>query len=122
MQQFNYTSGKNSTDSALIIDARDLLYTNNFDGFCIVSSDSDFTRLACRIRESGLLVYGFRERKTPESFVKDCDKFIYIEILKELEKELQSLSETVLVKEAKQVNKHAKKDLEKMVVNQIIVG
>lgn len=114
MQQFNYTSGKNSTDSALIIDAMDLLYTNNFDGFCIVSSDSDFTRLACRIRESGLLVYGFGERKTPESFVKACDKFIYIEILKELEKELQSLSETVLVKEEKQANKHAKKDLEKI--------
>lgn len=82
IQQFSYTSGKNSTDSALIIDAMDLLYSNTFDGFCIVSSDSDFTRLACRIRASGLFVYGFGEKKTPEPFVKACDKFIYIEIFK----------------------------------------
>src|SRR5690606_13381897 len=69
VQQFAYTRGKNSTDSAMIIDAMDLLYTNRFDGFCIVSSDSDFTRLASRIREAGLTVFGFGERKTPESFV-----------------------------------------------------
>ena len=81
IQQFSYTTGKNSTDSALIIDAMDLLYTQNFDGFCIVSSDSDFTRLACRIREAGLSVYGFGEQKTPEPFVKACDRFIYTEIL-----------------------------------------
>jgi len=81
IQQFSYTSGKNATDSALIIDAMDLLYTQNFNGFCIVSSDSDFTRLACRIREAGLGVYGFGESKTPEPFVKACDKFIYTEIL-----------------------------------------
>ncbi|WP_017713010.1 NYN domain-containing protein [Prochlorothrix hollandica] len=81
IQQFTYTSGKNATDSALIIDAMDLLYTGNFDGFCIVSSDSDFTRLATRIRESGLLVYGFGENKTPQPFVNACDKFIYTEIL-----------------------------------------
>src|SRR5574337_1888803 len=79
MQQFGYTRGKNSTDSALIIDAMDLLYSGRFDGFCIVSSDSDFTRLAGRIRESGLIVYGFGERKTPEPFVAACDKFIYVE-------------------------------------------
>ncbi|KAH7148197.1 NYN domain-containing protein [Dactylonectria macrodidyma] len=79
VQQFPYTHGKNATDSAMIIDAMDLLYTNRFDGFCIVSSDSDFTRLATRIRESGLVVYGFGERKTPAPFVKACDKFIYIE-------------------------------------------
>ena len=85
IQQFSYTSGKNSTDSALIIDAMDLLYTNNFNGFCIVSSDSDFTRLACRIRESGLIVYGFGEKKTPESFQKACDKFTYTENLEETE-------------------------------------
>lgn len=85
MQQFSYTSGKNSTDSALIIDAMDLLYTNNFNGFCIVSSDSDFTRLACRIRESGLIVYGFGEKKTPEPFQKACDKFTYTENLEETE-------------------------------------
>lgn len=84
MQQFAYTTGKNSTDSALIIDAMDLLYTQNFDGFCIVSSDSDFTRLASRIRESGLIVYGFGEKKTPEPFIKACDKFIYTEILGQL--------------------------------------
>jgi uncharacterized LabA/DUF88 family protein len=81
IQQFRYTVGKNATDSALIIDAMDLLYTQNFDGFCIVSSDSDFTRLASRIRESGLVVYGFGEKKTPESFVNACDKFIFTEIL-----------------------------------------
>lgn len=82
MQQFNYTTGKNATDSALIIDAMDLLYTGKFNGFCIVSSDSDFTRLAQRIRESGLSVYGFGERKTPKPFVQACDKFVYTEILR----------------------------------------
>lgn len=81
IQQFGYTRGKNATDSALIIDAMDLLYSERFDGFCIVSSDSDFTRLAGRLRESGLLVYGFGERKTPAPFVSACDKFIYTEIL-----------------------------------------
>lgn len=81
IQQFGYTTGKNATDSALIIDAMDLLYTQNFDGFCLVSSDSDFTRLASRIRESGLVVYGFGEKKTPEAFISTCDKFIYTEIL-----------------------------------------
>jgi uncharacterized LabA/DUF88 family protein len=81
MQQFRYTTGKNSSDSALIIDAMDLLHTRNFDGFCIVSSDSDYTRLACRIREAGLVVYGIGEKKTPEAFVRACDKFIYTEIL-----------------------------------------
>lgn len=82
MQQFSYTVGKNATDSALIIDAMDLLHEGKLDGFCLVSSDSDFTRLATRIRESGLTVYGFGERKTPEPFVSACDKFIYTEILK----------------------------------------
>jgi len=82
MQQFANTSGKNATDSALIIDAMDLLYTDKFDGFCIVSSDSDFTRLASRIRESGLTVYGFGERKTPEALTKACDKFIYMDVLR----------------------------------------
>ena len=83
IQQFNYTTGKNATDSALIIDAMDLLYTGRLDGFCIVSSDSDFTRLAARIREQGLTVYGFGERKTPTAFVAACDKFIYTENLGE---------------------------------------
>jgi len=82
IQQFAYTHGKNATDSAMVIDAMDLLYTENFDGFCLVSSDSDFTRLAARIRESGLLVYGFGERKTPSAFRSACDKFIYTEVLR----------------------------------------
>lgn len=87
IQQFGYTRGKNATDSALIIDAMDLLYTEKFDGFCLVSSDSDFTKLAARIRESGLVVYGFGERKTPEPFVVACDKFIYTEVLRQVEDE-----------------------------------
>lgn len=87
MQQFGYTVGKNSTDSAMIIDAMDMLYTEKFDGFCIVSSDSDFTRLALRIREAGLSVYGFGEKKTPKAFLAACDKFIYTENLR---KEKQS--------------------------------
>ena len=82
VQQFRYTTGKNATDSALIIDAMDLLHGGKVDGFCLVSSDSDFTRLATRIREAGLSVYGFGEKKTPEPFVKACDKFIYTEILR----------------------------------------
>jgi uncharacterized LabA/DUF88 family protein len=81
IQQFAYTTGKNATDAAMVIDAMDLLYSGRFDGFCIVSSDSDFTRLAARIRESGLTVYGFGERKTPKPFVAACDKFIYTENL-----------------------------------------
>jgi len=82
IQQYAYTKGKNATDSAMIIDAMDVLYTKNVDGFCIVSSDSDFTRLATRLREAGKQVYGIGEKKTPEPFVVACDKFIYIEILK----------------------------------------
>ncbi len=80
VQQFSYTTGKNATDSAMIIDAMDLLYTGNFSGFCLVSSDSDFTRLASRIRETGRQVYGFGERKTPRAFVTACDRFIYTEV------------------------------------------
>jgi uncharacterized LabA/DUF88 family protein len=83
IQQFAYTTGKNATDSAMIIDAMDLLYSEKLDGFCLVSSDSDFTRLAARLRESGLTVYGFGEKKTPRAFVSVCDKFIYTEILRE---------------------------------------
>lgn len=80
IQQFRYTTGKNATDSAMIIDAMDLLYTGPFGGFCLVSSDSDFTRLAARIRESGKRVYGFGEKKTPRAFVSACDRFIYTEV------------------------------------------
>ncbi|QQA78282.1 NYN domain-containing protein [Pectobacterium parmentieri] len=86
IQQFSYTTGKNSTDSSLIIDAMDLLHGGKLDGFCIVSSDSDFTRLATRIRESGLVVYGFGEKKTPDAFISSCDQFIYTEVLKPIAK------------------------------------
>jgi uncharacterized LabA/DUF88 family protein len=82
IQQYGYTSGKNSTDSAMIIDAMDILYSEKVNGFCLVSSDSDFTRLATRLREAGMQVFGIGEKKTPESFIVACDKFIYIEILK----------------------------------------
>ncbi len=92
IQQFRYTSGKNATDNAMIIDAMDLLYTGNFDGFCIVSSDSDFTKLASRIREAGLFVYGFGERKTPEAFVSACDKFIFTEVLRFKDEDSEKIS------------------------------
>ena len=82
IQQFRFTIGKNATDSALIIDAMDLLHGGKVEGFCLVSSDSDFTRLATRVREAGLAVYGFGEKKTPVAFVAACDKFIYTEILR----------------------------------------
>lgn len=87
IQQYAYTKGKNATDSAMIIDAMDVLYSEKVNGFCIVSSDSDFTRLATRLREAGKKVYGIGEKKTPEPFVVACDKFIYIEILKSQSKE-----------------------------------
>ena len=107
VQQFGYTRGKNATDSALIIDAMDLLYTGNFSGFCLVSSDSDFTRLASRIRESGLTVYGFGERKTPAPLVVACDKFIYTEVLTEGdedEKEARKRSSRELKSDTRLVN------------------
>jgi uncharacterized LabA/DUF88 family protein len=85
IQQFAYTKGKNATDSTLIIDAMDLLYAGKLDGFCIVSSDSDFTRLAARLKESGKQVYGFGEKKTPRPFVVACDRFIYTEVFTHVE-------------------------------------
>lgn len=84
IQQFAYSQGKNATDAAMIIDAMDLLYSQDFDGFCIVSSDSDFTKLASRLRESGMTVYGFGEKKTPKAFLSTCDKFIYTENLRKV--------------------------------------
>ena len=81
IQQYSYTQGKNASDSAMIIDAMDILYTGRVDGFCIISSDSDFTRLALRLREAGMKIIGMGEKKTPEPFIVACDKFIYIEIL-----------------------------------------
>ncbi len=94
VQQFAYTSGKNATDSALIIDAMDLMYTRRFDGFCLVSSDSDFTRLAQRLREEGLMVLGFGEKKTPEPFVVACDKFVYTEVLRPATKPAAAIKAT----------------------------
>ncbi|MDV7186399.1 NYN domain-containing protein [Lutibacter sp. TH_r2] len=81
IQQYGYTTGKNATDSAMIIDAMDILYSEKVNGFCLVSSDSDFTKLATRLREAGLVVYGIGEQKTPNPFIVACDKFIYLEIL-----------------------------------------
>jgi len=117
VQQFAYTKGKNATDSMLIIDAMDLLYTRKFDGFCLVSSDSDFTGLAIRIREEGLVVLGFGEQKTPEAFRNACNKFVFTEVLRptlegnELDSEVEdpksSFEDT---KSSKDYNKSIKKD------------
>lgn len=90
IQQYGYTTGKNATDSAMIIDAMDILYSNKVNGFCLVSSDSDFTRLATRLREAGMQVIGIGEKKTPNPFIVACDKFIYIEILKKQAKESEN--------------------------------
>jgi uncharacterized LabA/DUF88 family protein/Fe-S-cluster formation regulator IscX/YfhJ len=89
IQQYSYTSGKNSSDSALIIDAMDILYSGRADGFCIISSDSDFTRLATRLREAGMKVYGIGQKKTPNAFIVACDKFIYMEIIPLFEAETE---------------------------------
>jgi uncharacterized LabA/DUF88 family protein len=90
IQQYGYTRGKNATDSAMIIDAMDILYSEKVNGFCLVSSDSDFTRLATRLREAGMKVFGIGEKKTPKPFIVACDKFIYIEILKNQPDESES--------------------------------
>ena len=94
IQQYGYTQGKNATDSAMIIDAMDILYSEKVDGFCLVSSDSDFTRLATRLREAGMNVIGIGEKKTPDPFIVACDRFIYIEILKNQSKESTREKET----------------------------
>ncbi|NQU34204.1 MAG: NYN domain-containing protein [Bacteroidetes bacterium] len=93
IQQYGYTTGKNATDSAMIIDAMDILYSEKVNGFCLVSSDSDFTRLATRLREAGMQVIGIGEKKTPNPFIVACDKFIYIEILKNQSKDQESENE-----------------------------
>lgn len=104
IQQYSYTTGKNSSDSALIIDAMDILYTGGVDGFCIVSSDSDFTRLATRLREAGMKVFGIGEKKTPSPFIASCNKFIYIEILK------KEVKETIAPKNNAKNNSRKKED------------
>lgn len=100
IQQYGYTTGKNATDSAMIIDAMDILYSEKVNGFCLVSSDSDFTRLATRLREAGMQVIGIGERKTPNPFIVACDKFIYIEILKNQSKEAESENEKTTTKDS----------------------
>jgi len=120
IQQYSYTSGKNSSDSALIIDAMDLLYSGKLDGFCIVSSDSDFTRLAIRLRESGMKVIGIGEQKTPKPFISACDRFIFIEVLdgaikKKTAKPVASEIKKVVEKEiAKSAEKPTQKPLNKI--------
>ncbi len=111
IQQYGYTVGKNATDSAMIIDAMDILYSEKVDGFCLVSSDSDFTRLATRLREAGMKVYGIGEKKTPNPFIVACDKFIYIEILKN-----QSEEE---VNPAEEKSKSTKSNIDKITTKDI---
>ncbi|HKM93377.1 MAG TPA: NYN domain-containing protein [Prolixibacteraceae bacterium] len=114
IQQYGYTTGKNSTDSAMIIDAMDILYSGKVDGFCIVSSDSDFTRLAIRLRESGMKVFGFGEKKTPNPFIVACEKFIYLEILK------KTTSVTSTGKQKTEKSPDAKKETIKQIDTEII--
>ena len=111
IQQYSYTVGKNSSDSAMIIDAMDLLYSDKVDGFCIVSSDSDFTRLAIRLRESGMKVIGIGEKKTPNSFIVACDRFIYIEVLD------GAVKKKIAKQRATPVTKDNKKPIQKTVEN-----
>ncbi|MDZ4794813.1 MAG: NYN domain-containing protein [Bacteroidota bacterium] len=119
VQQYSYTTGKNSSDSALIIDAMDILYTGRVDGFCVVSSDSDFTRLATRLREAGMKVFGMGEQKTPSAFRAACDKFIYIEILEQPEAAgTKSIKLSELRKKEKVISK-ADKNLESLITSSI---
>ena len=108
-QQYSYTTGKNATDSAMIIDAMDILYSGNCDGFVLVSSDSDFTRLATRLREAGMKVYGMGEKKTPKPFIVACDKFVYIEVIRAAAKQAAEAAK----KEEAQAKKAAKKESKK---------
>lgn len=112
IQQYGYTTGKNATDSAMIIDAMDLLYSEKVNGFCLVSSDSDFTRLATRLREAGMNVIGIGEKKTPEPFIVACDRFIYIEILK---KEVENDNTPNQTKGTKQVKNQVDKITPKVI-------
>ena len=118
IQQYSYTTGKNSSDSALIIDAMDILYTGRVDGFCVVSSDSDFTRLATRLREAGMKVFGMGEQKTPPAFRSACDKFIYIEILEQSEPGVKQIKLSDLRKKEKVISK-ADKSLVSLITSSI---
>lgn len=114
IQQYGYTTGKNSTDSAMIIDAMDILYTGNTDGFCIVSSDSDFTRLAIRLREAGMKVIGIGEKKTPGPFIVACDKFIYIEVIRDGDKAKENDKSRQPKKQQQKKSSPLKKPAEKL--------
>lgn len=116
IQQYSYTQGKNSSDSALIIDAMDILYSGKADGFCIISSDSDFTRLATRLREAGMKVFGIGQKKTPTPFIVACDKFIYIEIIAQAEAEVTPETES---KSEKQPQKESIQKVNKDVIKLI---
>src|SRR6187402_505585 len=121
IQQYSYTVGKNSSDSALIIDAMDLLYSDKVDGFCIVSSDSDFTRLAIRLRESGMKVIGMGEKKTPNPFIVACDRFIFIEVLEgAIKKKKPKQTATTSAAETKDSKKTVEKETVIKVDNQTI--
>lgn len=112
VQQYSYTQGKNATDSAMIIDAMDILYSGKVNGFCLISSDSDFTRLATRLREAGMVVFGIGEQKTPKPFIAACDKFIYIEIIAVPDETDESSTEkTKKVSKKQSIDKINKKDI-----------
>jgi len=119
IQQYSYTTGKNSSDSALIIDAMDLLYSEKVSGFCIVSSDSDFTRLATRLRESAKFVIGIGERKTPKPFITACDKFIYIEILKKVKESEKEEKQSKSNKPKKETENSSVNKVDKELINLI---
>ena len=120
IQQYSYTTGKNSSDSALIIDAMDILYSEKVDGFCIVSSDSDFTRLATRLREAGMKVIGIGQKKTPLPFITACNKFVYLEILKAPEKETNELPRGQRVKPAKATLNKIDQDLIRLLKDSVV--
>ena len=122
MQQYSYTTGKNATDSAMIIDAMDILYSGTVDGFCVVSSDSDFTRLAARLREAGMLVIGMGESKTPQPFISACNQFKYLDLLYEKEKEEQEQADAVVKPAAHKQKKNQPQKMKKIrnTINNII--
>ena len=120
IQQYSYTSGKNSSDSAMIIDAMDILYSGKVTGCCLVTSDSDFTRLAMRLREAGMLVIGMGEKKTPQPFIKACEKFIYLEVLKNAEEKAEEKADVKSDKGEKDEDKKEKKAAEKPAVSSVV--
>lgn len=120
IQQYSYTTGKNATDSAMIIDAMDILYSGKVDGFCLVSSDSDFTRLATRLREAGMKVIGIGERKTPSAFIVACDKFIYFEIIKSSTSKKETITWDNQSNKGKKHKKRGNKNGEDKILSDVI--